>query len=74
VVNAEGAWHEITGAAFSSDNTARVNYRKDYAGGTDKDSFFLKNCGFFNDFTPIKTSLQRESSGQHPEIDFAKLP
>jgi hypothetical protein len=74
VANAEGAWHEITVAAFSADNTARKNYRKDYAGGTDKDSFFLKNCGFFDDFTSIKTPLQRQSSGQHPEIDFAKLP
>jgi hypothetical protein len=74
VANAEGAWHEITVAAFSADNTARKNYRKDYAGGTDKDSFFLKNCGFFDDFTSIKTPLKRQSSGQHPEIDFAKLP
>lgn len=74
VANAEGTWHEITGAAFSADNTARKNYRKDYAGGTDNGSFFLKNCGFFNDFTPIKTPLQRQSSGQRPEIDFSKLP
>nr|WP_198160640.1 DUF3472 domain-containing protein [Pedobacter panaciterrae] len=74
-VDAEGNWHEVTEATFTADATARENYRKDYAGGTDGSAFFLKNCGFFNDFTPIKTSLQRKPSGkEHPEIDFKKLP
>lgn len=74
VATADGTWIEITNATFSADNTARLNYRKDYGGGTEKDCFFLKNCGFFNDFTPIKSALQRQSSGQHPDIDFNKLP
>jgi hypothetical protein len=74
VVNTEGHWSELTGATFSADNTARVNYRKDYAGGTDKGSFFLKNCGFCDEFTPIKTALKRQPSGKKPVIDFSKLP
>ena len=74
-IDSEGNWHEVTAATFTADATARENYRKDYAGGTEDSSFFLKNCGFFNDFTPIKTPLQRKPSGkEHPEIDFKKLP
>jgi len=74
-VDSEGNWYEVTAATFTADNTARENYRKDYAGGTEGTSFFLKNCGFFNDFTPIRTSLQRKASGkEHPEIDLKKLP
>lgn len=75
VIDANGNWYEITTASFSADNTARKNYRKDYAGGVDDKAFYLKNCGFFNDFTPIATPLQRKPSGKpHPVIDFNKLP
>lgn len=74
-IDTQGVWHEITKANFTADATARVGYRKDYAGGTEGTSFFLKNCGFFDEFTPIQTALDRKSSGQnHPVIDFAKLP
>jgi len=70
-----GKWHEVTGATFTVDATANINYRKDYAGGTEKNAFYLKNCGFFNDFTPKNTKFVRESSGKpHPVIDFNKLP
>jgi hypothetical protein len=75
VIDAKGNWHEITAASFSADNTARKNYRKDYAGGADDRAFYLKNCGFFSDFTPIAMPLQRKPSGKpHPVIDFNKLP
>lgn len=75
VIDAKSQWHEITSATFTADNTARMNYRKDYSGGTDGESFYLRNCGFFNDFTPIKTALERKPSGKaHPLIDFGKLP
>jgi len=74
-IDAEGNWHEVTAANFSADNTARVNYRKDYAGGAEKDAFYLKNCGFFDDFTPMGTGLERKPSGKvHPMIDFDRLP
>jgi len=74
-VDNKGIWHEVTTAAFTADATARINYRKDYAGGTDGTFFYLKNCGFFNEFTPIQTVLERKSSGdKHPDIDFKKLP
>lgn len=74
-VDASGKWHEVTDVVFTADATARINYRKDYTGGSDGTSFYLKNCGFFNDFTPIKTPFHRKSTGKtHPEIDFNKLP
>ena len=74
-IDNKGIWHEVTTATFTADATARINYRKDYTGGTEDTSFFLKNCGFFNEFTPIQTLLERKSSGtKHPEIDFTKLP
>lgn len=74
-VDSNGKWHEITNATFTADATANINYRKDYAGGTDNTAFFLKNCGFFNDFTPVRTPLNRRSTGKtHPQIDFSKLP
>lgn len=70
-----GQWHEITAATFTVDATAKINYRKDYAGGTKKNAFYLRNCGFFDDFTPANTKMQKPASGKHhPIIDFNKLP
>lgn len=74
-IDNKGNWHEVTGATFTVDATATINYRKDYAGGTKDKAFYLKNCGFFNDFTPKNTELKRAASGKpHPVIDFSKLP
>lgn len=74
-VDSAGNWHEVTRATFTVDATAKINYRKDYAGGTKGKVFYLKNCGFFDDFTPANTKLKRVASGKlHPVIDFNKLP
>jgi len=73
-VDSAGNWHEVTGATFTVDATAKINYRKDYAGGIKDKAFYLKNCGFFNGFTPANTKLKRSESRQHPAIDFNKLP
>lgn len=74
-IDSKGNWHEVTGATFTVDATASINYRKDYAGGTREKAFYLKNCGFFNDFTPKNTEFKRAVSGKpHPVIDFSKLP
>ncbi|MBE7178926.1 MAG: DUF3472 domain-containing protein [Mucilaginibacter polytrichastri] len=68
-------WYELTSATFTADATARKNYRKDYAGGAEGRSFFLRNCGFFSDFTPIDTKLKRTSSGENaPGVDVTTLP
>lgn len=69
-----GAWHELTNARFSADNTARVGYRKDYAGGSNANGFYLKGFGFFKEFTPIGKLLQRSANNTPPAIDFENLP
>ena len=75
IVDSTGKWYELTGATFTVDATARINYRKDYAGGAENSSFYLRNCGFFNDFTPKDSKFERKPSARpHPVIDFSKLP
>ncbi|TDE13674.1 DUF3472 domain-containing protein [Dyadobacter psychrotolerans] len=70
VRSSSGKWTELTQAKFTADATARKGYRMDYAGGKDKDLFFLQNCGFFKDYTEINTMFERQSSGKEPVIDF----
>ncbi len=75
VADSSGNWYALTNVLFTGDATANINYRKDYSGGVDGNRFYLRNCGFFDDFTKLKTPLVRQStSGNHPAIDFTKLP
>lgn len=71
----EGTWHELTRARFTGDGTARGRHRLDYAGGTDGDTFFMRNGGFFDDPVEIGSWLERTPTPEdQPEIDFEKLP
>ncbi|MFW5773240.1 MAG: DUF3472 domain-containing protein [Tangfeifania sp.] len=72
--DASGEWTEITKMRFTADATARKENRMDYAGGAESGSFFLQNCGFFSETTPIDTIFKREASGTPPDVDFEKLP
>jgi hypothetical protein len=75
IVDIEGKWFPINEALFTGDETAKINYRKDYAGGVQHDSFYLRNGGFFDDFAQLKTSFTKAQGIQkHPVIDFTKLP
>ena len=74
VMNSQGKWTELTDITFTGDATARKNYRKDYAGGEKNNLFFLKNCGFFSDFTPLDKTFSRLPTQKQPVIDFSKLP
>ena len=65
-----GNWTELNKAGFTFDNTAAKGYRMDYAGGVENGQFFLKNCGFFNHYTPYRTSFERPEKKKQPEIDF----
>jgi len=69
----KGQWHHITEAKFSADATARKDARLDYSGGIQDEGFYLMNCGFTNDHTPIGTVLKRNSKQTAPEIDFETL-
>ncbi|TDP01478.1 DUF3472 domain-containing protein [Flavobacterium sp. 245] len=74
VCDDKGDWTEINTARFTTDNTGAKEYRMDFAGGLDNKSFFLKNGGFFNDFTIPKTNFIRPLANKKPEINFATLP
>ena len=71
----EGQWYELTNAQFTADNTARKSFRMDYAGGlSTSQRFFLRNCGFFDAYTPLNTPLVRPAQKQPPGIDMQNLP
>ena len=69
-----GQWIELTEAKFTGDATARKNFRKDYAGGISNGSFYLRNCGFFNDFVPLDGVFKRNAGNKVPDIPFSTLP
>lgn len=70
----KGVWSELKSARFTTDNTGTKAYRMDYQGGVDHGAFYLKNGGFFNDYTTPRKIFTRTSAGKKPEIDFSKLP
>jgi uncharacterized protein DUF3472 len=72
VYDASG-WHELTKVTFTADNTARKEYRLDYSGGTENNSFYLKNCGFTNDHVLIDSRFEREKNSVALDIDFTSL-
>ena len=62
VCSRDGKWTELTTARFTADATARKESRLDYAGGTAGKTFFLKNCGFFSENTPMNSLFKRAPS------------
>jgi hypothetical protein len=67
-------WIELTKIKFTADATARKESRMDYAGGLENQGFYLKNCGFFSETTPIDSYFERPASGTQPIINFEALP
>ena len=75
VCDVDGRWYECTKARFSVDATGGGRHRLDFTGGSDGQSFFLRNCGFFNETGRPGETFSRESNGiSKPEIDLATLP
>ncbi len=70
----KGNWIELTKARFTGDNTAVKGYRMDYAGGISGTGFYLKNCGFFNNYTLRNTYFERPAGNKKPAIDLNMLP
>lgn len=68
-----GNWVELNKALFSGDNTASVNFRMDYGGGLKDEVFYLRNCGFFSDYTPLRTYFERPKQGRAPQVDVQAL-
>jgi hypothetical protein len=74
IYNTEKKWIEITKMKFTADATARKESRMDYSGGAENQSFFLQNCGFFNETTTIDSYFERKATGIPPIINFEDLP
>lgn len=74
VRTAKGDWNELIEGVFTNDATARAGVRMDYAGGVEGDAFYLKNGGFFNDYTEYKSIFTRQPKGKRPEVDLDTLP
>lgn len=74
IVDSKGTWIEVNKAVFTYDNTAAMGYRMDYAGGMAGKSFYLKNAGFFNQYTAYRSVFTRPLQNKKPKIDFTALP
>lgn len=69
----DGQWHAINKSTFTYDATAKKQYRLDYAGGTEGASFYLQNCGFFDQRTLFQSVFTRSSIATPPNINFNEL-
>jgi Domain of unknown function (DUF3472)/Domain of unknown function (DUF5077) len=67
-------WSELNQAHFTCDNTGAKGYRMDYAGGVEDGNFYLKNCGFFNNYTTRNKLFERPAKGVKPYIELDRLP
>jgi hypothetical protein len=74
ICDERGNWLEINSTRFTTDNTGAKEYRMDFADGLEKDSFYLKDGGFFNNYTIPKTTFTRPLNNKKPEINFNNLP
>ena len=71
----EGEWHECVKAKFSVDATGSGRHRLDFTGGAEGTSFFMQNCGFFDETGRPGDVFTRESTeADKPVIDVAALP
>jgi len=74
IADENGKWTELDKARFTTDNTGAQGYRMDYAGGIADNAFYLKNCGFFNNYTVKNTIFKRPLTGNTPKVELDKLP
>ncbi len=74
VRNKDGNWFPVSKARFTGDATAQKGYRMDYAGGIEDGKFFMKNDGFFNESTPLRSEFfLPKVPDVAPVIDFEAL-
>lgn len=74
IYDEDEGWISLKKAMFTGDKTAQNKDRLDYAGGEADEGYFLKNCGFFDDNTPLHTEFERAVVSDSPDIDFKNLP
>lgn len=73
VRTAAGEWLPLLQASFSYDDTAKRQSRWDYQGGVKNGRFYLKNGGFFDDFTTYGSKFSRDATTA-PVLDLTQLP
>lgn len=75
-VDVYSRWEPVYFGKFTGDETARINYRKDYGCKADPNGFYLMNGGFFNNFKPLNIRFYTDPHHvrKPPEINFDKLP
>jgi hypothetical protein len=69
----EGSWIPLNGMIFTVDETAKRGFRLDYSGGVGENGFFLKNCGFFNKRTSIRSGFKFDEKKKQPVIELDQL-
>jgi len=67
-------WIPLTNAEFTADATANQKHRLDYAGGEVSEGYYLKNCGFFDDYTEDNTKFSRKITKEEPSVNLEELP
>ena len=73
VVHKDGQWKPLTKMMFTGDATAQKGYRLDYSGGEENNLFFLRNCGFFDDNTKLRSQFEHKPSQTPPSVDLGSL-
>ncbi len=74
ICDTSGKWHPVTEANFTGDDIARRNFRLDFAGRIQGESFILQNGGFFNGSVEPGTALKlQDRQNTPPKIDFDSL-
>lgn len=76
ICDVKGNWQPLSYATFTIDDTGKKNYRKDYAGGLLEGGYYLKNGGFFGEYTTpnrafFSPPVIRPDSNI---VDISKLP
>jgi hypothetical protein len=74
IADSKGKWIELNRASFTVDNTGAKRYRMDFAGGSAEGEFYLRNCGFFNNYTQPNSIFEHPFTGRVPDVRLDKLP
>ena len=78
ICDSKGQWSEVTRAKITGDSTAKNKVRLDFDGGIEMDgkgseTFYLKNCGFFNGNVKLWSEFERNANKMKPQINLDEL-
>jgi hypothetical protein len=63
-----GNWQVLNKVVFTGDLTAEKKFRMDYSGGTEGNRFYLRNGGFFNNYTKLNSEFSLPPGKKEPDI------